>query len=65
LSAAPVLASRPWRACCCAFDPSQGRITLGGADLRDLDTATLYRHIGLSCRSALIHASVRANIALG
>lgn len=48
------------------FDPSQGRITLGGADLRDLDTATLYRHIGFVLQEVrLIHASVRANIALG
>ena len=48
------------------FDPSEGRITLGGADLRHIDTATLYRHIGFVLQEVrLIHASVRDNIALG
>ncbi|WP_434664906.1 ABC transporter ATP-binding protein [Aeromonas sp. NJAU223] len=48
------------------FDPSEGRITLGGVDLRNLDTRELYRHIGFVLQEVrLIHASVRDNIALG
>lgn len=48
------------------FDPAQGRILLGGVDLRDIDTAQLYRRIGFVLQEVrLIHASVRDNIALG
>lgn len=48
------------------FDPSEGRITLGGVDLRHIDTSTLYRHIGFVLQEVrLVHASVRDNIALG
>lgn len=48
------------------FDPSAGRITLGGIDLRQIDTAQLYRHIGFVLQDVrLIHASLRDNIALG
>lgn len=48
------------------FDPSQGRITLGGVDLRQIDTTLLYRRIGFVLQEVrLIHASVRDNIALG
>ncbi|WP_114153328.1 MULTISPECIES: ABC transporter ATP-binding protein [Chromobacterium] len=48
------------------FDPSAGRITLGGVDLRQLDSAELYRRIGFVLQDVrLIHASVRDNIALG
>ncbi len=48
------------------FDPTEGRITLGGVDLRQMDTATLYRHIGFVLQDVrLIHASLRDNIALG
>lgn len=48
------------------FDPTQGRITLGGVDLREIDTAQLYRHIGFVLQDVkLIRASVRDNIALG
>ncbi|NVD98666.1 ABC transporter ATP-binding protein [Massilia sp. BJB1822] len=48
------------------FDPSQGRITLGGADLRQIESAQLYRRIGFVLQEVrLIHASVRDNIALG
>ena len=48
------------------FDPTQGRITLGGADLRLVETAGLYRRIGFVLQEVrLIHASVRDNIALG
>lgn len=48
------------------FDPDQGRITLGGVDLRDIDGAELYRRIGFVMQDVrLLHASVRDNIALG
>lgn len=48
------------------FDPAQGRITLGGADLRRIESAQLYRRIGFVLQEVrLIHASVRDNIALG
>ncbi|HBO6816733.1 ABC transporter ATP-binding protein [Pseudomonas aeruginosa] len=48
------------------FDPSEGRITLGGVDLRNLESTELYRHIGFVLQEVrLIHASVRDNIALG
>lgn len=48
------------------FDPDAGRITLGGVDLRDIDSAQLYRHIGFVMQDVrLVHASVRDNIALG
>nr|BFD41815.1 ABC transporter ATP-binding protein [Pseudomonas sp. FFPRI_1] len=48
------------------FDPSTGRITLGGVDLRHLECSSLYRHIGFVLQDVrLIHASVRDNIALG
>ncbi|MCG8295127.1 ABC transporter ATP-binding protein [Pseudomonas entomophila] len=48
------------------FDPTHGRITLDGVDLRQLDTAQLYRHIGFVLQEVrLIHASLRDNIALG
>ena len=48
------------------FDPTEGRITLGGADLRHIAASDLYRHIGFVLQEVcLIHASVRENIALG
>ena len=48
------------------FDPSEGRITLGGVDLRHIATPELYRRIGFVLQEVrLIHASVRENIALG
>ncbi|MFZ4875539.1 ABC transporter ATP-binding protein [Janthinobacterium sp. Mn2066] len=48
------------------FDPTQGRITLGGIDLRQIATSELYRAIGFVLQEVrLIHASVRENIALG
>ncbi len=48
------------------FDPDEGRITLGGADLRHIETAQLYRRVGFVLQEVrLIHASVRDNIALG
>lgn len=48
------------------FDPSEGRITLGGADLRQIESTELYRRIGFVLQEVrLINASVRENIALG
>ncbi|MCA0851313.1 ABC transporter ATP-binding protein [Salipiger thiooxidans] len=48
------------------FDPSEGRITLGGIDLRDLDSAELYKRIGFVLQEVqLLNASLRDNIALG
>lgn len=48
------------------FDPTDGCITLGGADLRLLDSKELYKRIGFVLQDVrLIHASVRENIALG
>ena len=48
------------------FDPDQGRITLGGVDLRELPSSTLYRQVGFVLQEVrLIGASLRDNIALG
>lgn len=48
------------------FDPSEGRITLGGVDLRQIESSQLYRRIGFVLQEVrLIHASLRDNIALG
>ncbi len=48
------------------FDPGEGRITLGGVDLRHMHTAQLYRRVAFVLQDArLVHASVRENIALG
>lgn len=48
------------------FDPTAGRITVGGVDLRELEPSELYRRIGFVLQEVrLIHASVRDNIALG
>lgn len=48
------------------FDPSEGHITLGGADLRQIESTELYRRIGFVLQEVrLINASVRENIALG
>ncbi|MBK5922650.1 ABC transporter ATP-binding protein [Rhodovulum sulfidophilum] len=48
------------------FDPTEGRITLGGADLRDIAPAELYRRMGFVLQDVqLIHASLHDNIALG
>ena len=48
------------------FDPTAGRITFGGVDLRHIATPELYRRIGFVLQEVrLIHASVRENIALG
>ncbi|WP_416054090.1 ABC transporter ATP-binding protein [Kerstersia gyiorum] len=48
------------------FDPSEGHITLGGVDLRHIESSQLYQRIGFVLQEVrLIHASVRDNIALG
>lgn len=48
------------------FDPDAGNITLGDVDLRQIDSAQLYRHMGFVLQDVrLIHASLRDNIALG
>ena len=48
------------------FDPTEGCITLGGADLRHIDSTDLYQHIGFVLQDVrLVQASVRDNIALG
>nr|WP_315249762.1 ABC transporter ATP-binding protein [uncultured Duganella sp.] len=48
------------------FDPGAGRITLGGVDLRHIETTQLYRRIGFVLQEVrLLHASLRDNIALG
>ncbi|MBD8612144.1 ABC transporter ATP-binding protein [Pseudomonas putida] len=48
------------------FDPDAGSITLGGVDLRQIDSVQLYRHVGFVLQDIrLIHASLRENIALG
>lgn len=48
------------------FDPTDGTISLGGVDLRHIDSRELYRRIGFVLQDVcLIHASVAENIALG
>lgn len=48
------------------FDPSEGHITLGGVDLRQIESAQLYQRIGFVLQEVrLINASIRDNIALG
>jgi len=47
------------------YDVTQGAIRLGGVDIRELDRAQLYRHIGFLFQDAvLLRQSVRDNIAL-
>lgn len=48
------------------FDPDSGRVTLGGVDLREIDSTQLYRRVGFVMQDVrLVHASIRDNIALG
>lgn len=48
------------------FDPTEGRITLGGVDLRQIESAQLYRRVGFVLQEVrLMRGSVRENIALG
>ncbi len=48
------------------YDPSEGRVTVDGHDLRDLDLGTFRRHLGIVPQEAfLFTGTVRANIAYG
>jgi subfamily B ATP-binding cassette protein MsbA len=48
------------------YDPTAGRITLDGHDLRDITLASLRGHIGIvSQDTILVHGTVRENIAYG
>ena len=47
------------------WDPTEGRITIGGVDLREIAGDELYRHVGLVLQDVrLLRASVRDNIRL-
>ena len=48
------------------YDPTEGRILIGGTDVRDLDLASYYHHIGVLFQNFNDYPfSVRDNIALG
>jgi ATP-binding cassette, subfamily B, bacterial len=48
------------------YDPTQGRVTLDGKDLRDLDLDDLRRNIGLVAQESFLFSNtVAANIAFG
>lgn len=48
------------------YDPTQGRVTLDGRDLRDISVTSLRRHIGFAFEEAtLFSASARENLRLG
>ena len=48
------------------FDPTEGRVTLGGVDLRELDLAAFRSQVGLVSQEVfLFHGTVRENIAYG
>ena len=47
------------------YDPQQGRITLGGVDIRDLPLATLRRQIAVVAQETyLFHTTIRNNLRL-
>ncbi len=47
------------------WDPSEGRITIGGVGINEISPDTLYRHVGLVFQDVqLLRASIRENIAL-
>jgi len=51
---------------CRFYDPIDGRITMNGADLRNLDLQGLRRHVGVMFQDAVkYHLSVRDNIGFG
>ncbi len=51
---------------CRLHDPTAGRVTLDGHDLRDLTVTSLRRHIGFAFEEAtLFSASVRENLRIG
>src|SRR6185503_9158606 len=48
------------------YDPSSGRITIDGQDLRDFQLRTLRERLGIvSQDTVLFHDTVRANVAYG
>lgn len=48
------------------FDPTEGRITFAGVDLKDITVSDLYQHVGFVLQEPhLIHGSLHDNIALG
>ena len=48
------------------YDPTEGRVTMDGIDLRDLDVTSLRNQMGLVTQEALLfNDTVAANIALG
>ena len=48
------------------YDPSEGRVTLDGTDLRDLTVTSLRRHVGFAFEEpSLFSASVRENLLMG
>ena len=48
------------------YDPTEGRITLDGHDLRDLKVTSLRRHVGFAFEEpTLFSASVRENLLMG
>lgn len=48
------------------YDPTEGRITIDGVDLRDIDTRSYRQRLGIVTQeTVLFHDTVRANIAYG
>ena len=48
------------------YDPREGRITLGGRDLRELNVASVHQHIGVvSQETQLFNSTIGENIAYG
>lgn len=48
------------------YDPSNGRVTLDGVDVRDIQEEDLRKHVGIALQeSVLFHDTIRANIAMG
>lgn len=48
------------------YDPTEGRVTLDGTDLRDLTVTSLRRHVGFAFEEpSLFSASVRENLLMG
>ena len=48
------------------YDPVEGRITIGGVDLRELHLASVHKHIGVvSQETQLFNSTIAENIAYG